>query len=44
MMTVELCARNSIPIVYELLAKDQKTLEDYEDLVIHDSQLSFGTI
>ena len=44
MLTTVLCARNTVPTVYQLLSKDEKTLEEYEALVIHDGQLTFGTI
>jgi len=44
MLTTEICSRSNLPQIFELLRKNDKTLENYETLVIRDSLLVFGSI
>jgi len=37
MLTTELCSRSTVPKMYKLLAKKDKTIDDYQILVLKDS-------
>lgn len=38
------CDRASLAKLFELLSKQDKQIDDYETLVVRDSQLGFGTL
>lgn len=44
MLTTELCGKSSQPLMFQLLKKSEKTLDDYETLAVKDSNLAFNTI
>lgn len=44
MLTTEICSRSTLPILIQLLSKSEKSIVDYETLVIKDAQLEFNTI
>lgn len=37
MLTTEICSRSTLPQIFELLRRNEKTVEDYGTLVIRDS-------
>ena len=43
-VTTEICSRSTTPLIFELLRKVEKSTEDYDVLLIRDTQLTFGSI